>query len=350
VGVTANPNINGVFGFEQGFDLYVDSRVVWSWMRPEPGQLTRNRATALPDARTILGDMLEHARARAEAPDRKPTYMQITLMDVHEGWRLVRPEFRKDDRGRVGVPGGYWDAVRQVSHDIGAFVEALGALPGWGNTLFVITSDHGQGLDDHPEVERSWGHGRLLYGSQVDVPVILYHPAPADSGPWSRLVSALTGRRRGLAPRTVETPVRLLDVAPTILDLVGVAPPAGAEGRSLRRLVADGRDPAVDLPGYFVSETHYQGVNKIAVHTPAWTYIENRDGQQGLNPRELQPRGIRENGKLTDRIDDEPEVAGELAAFLADWEGRHPERPATQPSGEVSLEELEQLEALGYIE
>lgn len=350
VGVTANPNINSVFGFEQGFDRYVDSRVVWPWMTPEPGQRQRNRATTLPDARTILGDMLEHARAHTAGPDRKPTYMQITLMDVHEGWRLVRPEFRQDDRGRVGVPKGYWDAVRQVSHDIGAFVDALATVPGWGHTLFVITSDHGQGLDDHPDVERSWGHGRLLYGSQVDVPVIFYHPSSSGSGPWSWLVSRFTGRGQRLEPRTVERPVRLLDLAPTILERVGVATPPGTAGRSLARLVTDGDDPGLELPGYFVSETHYQGVDKIAVHTPAWTYIENRDHHEGLNPRELQPRGIRENGRLTDRIDDEPDVAADLAALLAGWESRHPELPATQPSEAVSPEELEQLRALGYME
>lgn len=330
VGVTANPNINSVFGFNQGFDHYSDSLVVWPWMTPEPGQHRRSRATALPDARTILGDMLEHARRRAAEPDRKPTYMQITLMDVHEGRRLLRPEFSEDDRGRVGVPKGYWDAVRQVSHDIGIFVKALAALPGWGDTLFVITSDHGQGLDDHPDVEKSWGHGLLLYGSQVDVPLILW--------------------RRGLEPRSVDTPVRLLDLAPTILDLVGVASPRFGEGRSLARLVTDGADPPPDLPGYSVSETRYQGVDKIAVHTPEWTYIENRDGQEDLNPRELQPRGIRENGRLTDRIEAEPDVARDLAGLLAEWEGLHPQRPATQPSEDVSPEELEQLRALGYVE
>jgi len=178
VGITANPNINGVFRFDQGFDRHVDSTVVWDFMQPGAGQRRRSRRARLADSGAVLEEMTEYARSRASRGPRGPVYMQITLMDVHEGRWLVRPEFRQNDRGRFGLPWGYWDGVRQVSHDIGAFVEALESLPGWGNTLFVITSDHGQGLDDHPSVGRSGYHGLLLYGSQIDVPLILYHSPP----------------------------------------------------------------------------------------------------------------------------------------------------------------------------
>jgi arylsulfatase A-like enzyme len=349
-GITANPNINSVFRFDQGFDRHVDSTVVWDFMPPGPGQRTRSRRARLLDSQTVLGEMLEHARARVAEGGRAPVYMQITLMDVHEGRWLVRPEFRQNDHGRFGLPRGYWDAVRQVSHDIGEFVRALESLPGWGDALFVITSDHGQGLDDHPDVDRSGYHGLLLYGSQIDVPLILYQSPPDDSYPLAGLLSRVRGQLPQLPRGAIETPVRLLDLAPTILDYVGVDPPADMEGRSLLRLVMEGGDLDPGLPGFFVSETRFRGADKIAARTPEWTYIENRDGHEGVNARELQPRGIRENGRLTDRIGDEPAIASELETLLRRWERNHLARPAEQPSEDVSQDELEQLRAMGYVE
>ncbi|HVR70226.1 MAG TPA: sulfatase [Vicinamibacteria bacterium] len=339
VGVTANPNLNEVFNFHQGFDTYVESAVVWDWMRPAPGQKQGGRKQTLPDSERILERMLDHARSRTS---RRPLYMQIVLMEVHEGWKLVRPEFRTNYRGLVGAPKGYWDGVRQVSFDLGRFVERLVALPGWRNTLFVITSDHGQGLGDHPAVTRSWGHGLLLYGSQVKVPLILYDPAAA-AGRFSR-----EGTPHSLRPQEVEGRVRLLDVMPTILDYVGVPAPPDVDGRSLTPLLTGARK-APDLPPYDVTETYYDGSDKRAVHSRSWTYIENRDGHEGVNARELQRAGASENGRLTDRIDEHPAVARELADYLRAWERRFPRRPATQPARGPSQDVVDQLKALGYI-
>jgi arylsulfatase A-like enzyme len=267
--------------------------------------------------------------------------MQAVLMEVHEGWKLVRPEFRQDDRGLVGVPKGYWDAVRQLSYDIGAFAAQLAALPGWRDTLFVLTSDHGQGLADHPAVRRSWGHGLLLYESQVKVPLILYSPAARSrAGGWAR-------GPHPLRPRKVSQPVRLMDVMPTVLDYVGAPAPAGVDGRSLLPLLEP--RAASGLPEYFVTETYYDGASKVAAHSGEWTYIENRDGHEGVNAKELQPAGGGENGRLTDRIAVRPEVARDLAEHLRDWERRVPKRPATQPAEAPSPQELDQLRALGYL-
>jgi arylsulfatase A-like enzyme len=338
VGVTANPNLNQVFRFGQGFDRYLESDVVWDWMQPGPGQKQVGRKQALPDSRSVLGWMLDHARAR---PRGRPVYMQVVLMEVHEGWKLVRPEFQTNYRGLVGAPRGYWDAVRQVSHDLGRFVADLSALPGWEDALFVLTSDHGQGLDDHPAVHRSWGHGLLLYDSQVKVPLIFHRRAGAG-GRW--------GRRRApaLRPRRVEDRVRLIDVMPTILDYAGVRPPASLQGVSLLPLLTgEGERPA--LPAVFVTETYYDGADKVAAHSSQWTYIENRDGHGGVNPRELQPARGRANGRLTDQVEAQPAAARELARHLHDWEARVPKRAARQPAQEPPQDVLDQLRALGYL-
>jgi arylsulfatase A-like enzyme len=338
VGATANPNLNEIFNFNQGFDTYLESARVWDWMQPGTGQ-EQGRKQSLPDSRRVLERMFDHARSRRGG---RPVYMQILLMEVHEGWKLVRPEFKLNYRGLGGAPRGYWDGVRQLSSDVGQFVEQLSALPGWKDTLFIITSDHGQGLDDHPAVARSWGHGLLLYGSQVKVPLILYSPSAAAG----RVPPG--GGPHPLRPQRIERHVRLLDVLPTILEYVGISVPSAIDGRSLVPLLARG-GPAPDLPLYDVAETYYAGSDKVAVYTRSWTYIENRDGHEGVNARELQPAGERENGRLTDKLGQHPDVARELADYLHDWERRFPRRPAIQPREGPGQEVIDQLKALGYV-
>jgi arylsulfatase A-like enzyme len=78
-------------------------------------------------------------------------------------------------------------------------------------TLVVFTSDHGEEFGEH-----GWkGHDETLYEEVLHVPLILRAP--------------------GLVPAGVRVPrqVSLVDLAPTLLELLGVTPPRGIHGRSL---------------------------------------------------------------------------------------------------------------------
>ena len=79
-------------------------------------------------------------------------------------------------------------------------------------TLIVFTSDHGEGLGDHGEST----HGYFVYQSTLHVPLIIHWPS---------------GSRR--FPDRVEEPVRLLDVAPTLVQLAGLTRPPEFQGQSL---------------------------------------------------------------------------------------------------------------------
>jgi tetratricopeptide (TPR) repeat protein len=79
-----------------------------------------------------------------------------------------------------------------------------------GNTLVMLTSDHGEALGEHGEAT----HGIFAYQGVLAVPLILFQP-------------------RLLGPRVVETPARHVDLLPTILDAVSLPAPGGLRGRSL---------------------------------------------------------------------------------------------------------------------
>ena len=343
LGITANPNINSAFNFHQGFDDYIDSRVVWEWMTPEPGMKHHDVAgnVHLPQSREIFDVVLSIV---SPAPE-KPMYVQINIMEVHSPY-LVRGEFRdlvrryplrlghkyySNDEIRQRVLGTY-AAVKQVSHDTAAFVNKISSLPGWKNTLFIITSDHGQGLVNHPDVPGSMHHGNLLYESQLRVPLILYSPEDTRHIPRGRRV-----RER----------VRLLDLMPTILDYLGIAVPQGAVGESLLPLIS-GKGPFPRLPSVFVAETNWREVDKIAAYGRHWKYIENRDEWGGVNKFELQQMGLVENGLLTDQIQNHGQIAEELKLALYDWEQSFPRAEPTSPVAEPTEEEVKQLKSLGY--
>ncbi len=329
LGITANPNINSGFNFHQGFDRYVDSTVRFSWMRGEPDKPTVGEVGLTP-ARELFKQALEMT---SEPGDGRRWYVQIDVMDVHEHMRdknsLVRDELRRlfprvDDRG-------YLQSVRQVSSDIGEFIRDWLAVPGRDDTLFILLSDHGEGLGDHPNVSRSEEHGRVLYESNLWVPLVLYHPGS------------------GLVPRTVPHDVRLLDLMPTVLDYLDLPLPVGAQGISLMPWVM-GAERELALPEYFVAETQFGRNDKIAVRSRLWKYVENRLPHRGLGRFELQQLSRWEDGRWSDRLRGRGEIARPMREFLADWERRFPKRPPTAPPEQVPRETSEQLKALGYLD
>jgi arylsulfatase A-like enzyme len=326
IGMTANPNINRTFNFHQGFDDYSDSSVIFPWMKNEAG-----KKKASPELDNLLRSetLFQAAIKKAESSPDLPVYLQILVMEVHTP-ALTRAEFRGSFTDIAHAD--YFSAVRQMSHDVGRFVRRLRALPGWENTLFVITSDHGEGLSDHPEVPGSMTHGNMLYGSVVEVPLIIYYPGHAPSG---------------FRNRRVAEKVRLLDLMPTLLEYVRISAPDEIDGMALQDLV---RGKPLPLPTQFVTETNWKIVDKIAVYSDEWKYFENRDDWPGVNPQELQSTQTRENGVRTDSINEHGDVARALKRYLDVWEKLYPKADSsTTPRKRPTKEEIEQLKSLGYI-
>jgi len=312
IGVTANPNINTKLGFSQGFDYYEDARKVEA----------AERHTAKEVFRAAM-----HAMGTTPKP---PYYMQLNIMEVHGGSAPVRPEYVGTFDGKVRQGHEmYVAALRQVSVDIKEFVDELTAMPGMDDTLFIITSDHGQGLTDHPAVFAAQ-HGDVLYESNVIVPLIFYH------------------HLQGIGGREVNEKVQLLDLAPTILDLLGMAIPEQMEGLSLKTLIT-GQGPKPALPEYIVTETQFETRDKLGVYSDSWKYFENPDGHVGTAPREIQAKGGNENGAATNKLAEHTAEAAAMEAYLRSWEATHPEAKRLRAGEGLSKETIEQLKALGYL-
>jgi arylsulfatase A-like enzyme len=329
VGITANPNMNKVYNFHQGFDHYVESDVIWEWMRKKLGQAKLSSTHQLKSN----SEVFETAMNILDEDKHRPFFLFVHLMGAHTRSNAeIRPEFRSmfDDYPR-DEEREYYLRVRQSSYDIGNFVQTLLPKPGCGNTLFIISADHGEGLYDHPKVPDSRWHGYLLYDSQVKVPLILYHP------------------NSGQEPRQIEQNARLIDLLPTILDYLKISKkPSGIVGKSLLPLIK-GTKERINLPKYFVAETRTNNNYKLAVYSKSWIYIENRDHYPGVNPFELQSRYRRQDGKWTDLINEKPDIAAGMREFLKKWEKKFPESKITPCREKASPETVEQLKSLGYL-
>ena len=94
-------------------------------------------------------------------------------------------------------------------------------------TLVVVTADHGESLGEHGETT----HSMFVYEGAIRVPLVVWRPGLVPAG------------------RVVSDPVRLVDVAPTVLELLGERPLTAPHARSLLPLI-EGRSAGPPPPAY----------------------------------------------------------------------------------------------------
>ena len=196
-------------GLAAGFDTYDDRRAAG---RTASGGLQRPADETVEAALSWLGDRTDD-----------PFFLWIHLYDPHAPYDPPEP-FRTAYRDNP-YAGEVAFADEQVGRLMG-FLDARGLLD---RTAVILTADHGESLQEHGEA----GHGIFLYQSVVHVPLIIRAP--------------------GLTARRVAGVTRLVDVMPTVLELVGVNRPAtGLDGISLITAARDAEK--LDLDAYAESE------------------------------------------------------------------------------------------------
>jgi arylsulfatase A-like enzyme len=117
------------------------------------------------------------------------------------------------------------EQVRSADAAVGKLLATLEGRAIEDQSLYVLTSGHGEEFFEHGAA----GHGTHLYEETMRVPLLM--------------------RGSKLARRRPQAVVGLLDVAPTILDLVGVPVPRSMQGMSFSRIVR-GQKPSVAVPMY----------------------------------------------------------------------------------------------------
>ena len=291
------------YGLARGFEVYDDAM---QGAQPEVIALLAERRgdrTAL-----VLSQWLE---GQAKAPG-APFFAWLHLYDPHEPYRPPQPF-----RGMFA--GAEYDG--EIAFDDAIVASVLDKLDKLGlreRTLIAVIGDHGESLGDHGEET----HSMFVYESAIRVPLLLWRPGLVPAG------------------LLVKEPVRAVDLAPTLLDLLHAPPLPRTDGRSLVP-VLEGRDVGPPPPAY--AETYlpqfYMNWSPLrAIRDQRFKLIEAPKPE--LYDLKDDP------GEARNLYADQPETARALRRGLLAITGGG---EGAMSVGGLDREAMEKLAALGYV-
>ncbi len=219
------------YGLAQGFQTYdspFDTRAL-------KGALDLKR----PASQVLAG-----AERWLDRNSARPFFLFVHLFDLHQpydapaAYRTRAPESEYDQE------------LAYVDDSLGGFFDFLARQGLDQRALVVLFSDHGESLGDHGENT----HGYFIYRSTLHVPLIFHWPG-AEENRNSKLETGNSPRASSFQfpvssshyLARVEAPAGLIDVAPTVLSILGIQSPASFCGHSLLELARGGNSPARDV-------------------------------------------------------------------------------------------------------
>lgn len=344
-----NPLVSRVTGLDRGFSVAVGpeldhrTKLTFDWAI----ERLRRKRSRTEQCLRLAGGWIEDA-----AVNERPYFVFLNLMPTHFPYEARQPYF-DDVLREAGIrPGdcrgigdlGHWDTnqrkvwqrlghatpgemacvtalyasnIRYLDDVLGGFLGRLRLAGRLENTVVVVTSDHGENLGEHG----LFTHMRnALFEQVTHVPLIVWAPGT-------------------LPPARVASPVSLVDVMPTFLDLAGLARkmPPKLHGTDLRRPSPD----RVVLSEYWDEEK--RACSRAAV-AGGRKIVANSDGTLALFDLGSDPG---ETHDLAARLPDETaRLHSLLVRFVA---GLQP--PPPRESEVRNLDELRRrLRSLGYIQ
>ncbi|HJQ84542.1 MAG TPA: sulfatase [Candidatus Binatia bacterium] len=350
-GFSANGLIGPQFGFGQGYDRY---RAHFVLKRDAPQYMWMSERGPTMNAEAL--QWIDFLWSQGHHPS-KPVFLYLQYMETHSPYAPL-PAFLARVRGdespldlhavNEAVYFGHLLGVSDVMlHDIvdvydaevlaldAAIQQLFAALGQRGfldNAVVIITADHGEEFKEHGLM----GHEKTLYEEVIHVPLLVLMP----------------GQTR---PVVVDDVVSLVDVAPTLLDVLGIAAPAGFEGVSrarvlgrpglrpwLRRLFASAPAPS----SAYTELIKPEGAKRFTPHERALVLRDRKliEGVAGerefyrldVDPGEKDPQGV---------------PAGEreaLATSLAEMRARATRAPSAGETKPLDEETKQRMRALGY--
>jgi arylsulfatase A-like enzyme len=307
--IVASFVLDSRFNLDQGFDSYEDN-VGAQWSIDEVRVRAANEfGFSERKANLVTAAALDWL----ERPHRRPFFLWLHYFDPHEPINPPEPHQSR-------FTEAYDAEVAFADEQLGRFLDALRRHGELDSTIVIITADHGEGLTDHDEPT----HSLLIFDSTMHVPLII---RPPGGRPSSRIAPIAS----------------IVDIAPTLLDMLGIEIPAEVQGRSLVPVMGGG----ADWPDRFVYME-----SLVARLQCGWGELRGlRSGTEKLihGPKPRYYRVDTDPQEIYDLASQQPqrmaELTSELDRALEHWRG--PETAAvTAPLDDSALAKLQ---ALGYI-
>jgi arylsulfatase A-like enzyme/Flp pilus assembly protein TadD len=294
--------LDSQFGLDSGFEFYDDEFGGRGAARPSFSYLERDAGSVTEAAIAILRDT------------HPPRFLWVHYFDPHYPYTPPAPfdaQYRQDL---------YAGEVAYVDACVGRLLEALRDASGGREPLIIIAGDHGEDLGDHGEMS----HGIFLYDSTVKIPLMMACPGRLPAGV------------------AYEPPVSLVDVFPTILDILGMGPEGiSVQGRSLLEFLHQGSEPERALYLETMTPLENMGWSPLTgVIAGRYKYIRAPKAELydvGRDPVERENLLESEKGR------------GEIMAALLDSLAGTLSSKAGTAAREMDEETREKLASLGYV-
>jgi choline-sulfatase len=302
--------LNRHFGLNRGFDHYGDNLNEKRDAKLLPGVVAELRGEAV--TRRTLDWLDQRSNPGNSASPAKNFFLWTHYYDPHFPYDPPEPfgsRFQKDK---------YSGEIAYVDQQVGELLRGLAARALAEHTLVVLMADHGESLGDHGE----FTHGVFLYDSTMHIPLMIAGPGVP-------------------AGKVISQQVRSIDVMPTIVDYLGLAPGSPAQGTSLLPAVLESKP----LPANFAyMETLYPktalGWAELrAVRTDEWKYVAAPKSELYHLPEDpAEAHSVRESQKAQ---------AAQLDKHV--WEVAGPrESLGKLARSPVNDDTMRQLQSLGY--
>ena len=191
--VVASAVLDSRFGLNQGFDFYYDH---FDFSRLEEANLDEMERPG----NVVADQALEWLGKNSQ----KKFFLWMHLYDPHYPYRPPEP-YRQEYAAQP-----YDGEIAFADEQVGRLLRFLKDNGLYQNTVIVLSGDHGESLGEHGEKT----HGFFIYNVTMHVPLIIHLPGKSTT-------------------QTVDDPVSLVDLMPTVLAATGLDIPSQVQGRSL---------------------------------------------------------------------------------------------------------------------
>lgn len=346
VGIVTNGNLSKRFGFHQGFDTFIEGWRAFPGERAE--DLTRHALSWLSKHSSSGGFFMwlhySDPHAFYDPPgDFDEMYVGDEFYSGYETAKLDDDSGLPDAVGSIPLRSrlgdhdvldyyvAQYDAeIRYMDEQIGKVLDGLKRMELAKNTLVVLTADHGESLGEH---NYYFEHGRLPYDDCVLVPLIFKAPAFSNAG------------------LVIDEPVELINIMPTILDLLGIPLKGDAQGVSLASALRGLRS---NLPKYAFTEAGYARNYQRVIRADGWklVYVPDEDDQRIMQGTSFELYDLRNDPKeLTNLITVETQMSHVLKHELVRWVRSSGPNDSSAPMAPITLDETTEkaLRSLGYV-
>ncbi len=251
-----------------------------------------------------------------------------------KGWlnRIMTDEIPLDDADLQHLDALYDAAVMGSDRFAGELLDALAARGLMDSSVIVFLADHGEDLYDHNQYIY---HACSVYQSGLHVPLAFVAPGLLEEG------------------AVVRQSVELMDVTPTVLDLIGVTPPDSLHGTSLVPYLESTELPGSGRPAF----SEYGSSRLHTAQLGDWKLVDNPDHDSPYclpgAPEGHYPVAKTELYNLADDplettnlADQYPQKVAELQELIR---RRFADLPSRLDTQEIPEDLKEELEALGYV-